>query len=266
MEERDPKDACSTFNEGLLKSFRNHSPLRETRFILAVGSGKGGVGKTTLSVLLSLSLKEEGFSVGLYDLDFYGPNSALLLGAEGVFPVREATGYKPALVEGIKVMSLSFMVSEREPIFMRGLMAAKLLQELTQRVLWGPLDFLILDLPPGTGDIFLTMLDLFSPDGFILVTTPHKLSLADSQRSVSILKEKKIPLLGVVKNMAHLFGKEEAFREFLEEIKAPLLFELPFIEELSEKETILEVFQEESKRELLQNLGKGLLKRVFRFH
>lgn len=217
-------------------------------------------------MLLSLALKEEGFSVGLYDLDFYGPNSALLLSSQKESPLRCAQGYKPPLLEGIKIMSLSFMLSEKEPIFMRGLMAGKLLQELTQRIFWGPLDFLILDLPPGTGDIFLSMLDLFSPDGFILVSTPHKLSLADSLRTVSILKEKRIPLLGVIKNMANLFGKEEVFQRFLEEIKAPLLFELPFLQDLSEKETLPEIFSDPEKKVMLHGLAKSVLKKVFRIH
>lgn len=257
---------CKPLDENFLKTFRSHSPLKEIRYIISVGSGKGGVGKTTLSVLLSLALKEEGFSVGLYDLDFYGPNSALLLSSKKDQPIRDAQGYKPLYLEGIKVMSLSFMLTEREPVFMRGPLAVKLLQELTQRVLWGPLDFLILDLPPGTGDIFLSMLDLFSPDGFILITTAHKLSLADSLRTVSILKEKRVPLLGVVKNMSNLFGKEEAFNKFLEEVKAPLLFELPFLEDLSEKETLPELFSNDQKREILKALAKGVLKRIFRIH
>ena len=258
--------SCKPIEESALKSFRSHSPLKEVRYIIAVGSGKGGVGKTTLSVLLSLALKEEGFLVGLYDLDFYGPNSSLLLSSKKEEPIRDPEGYKPLNLEGIKVMSLSFMISEREPVFMRGLLAAKLLQELTQRVIWGPLDFLILDLPPGTGDIFLSMIDLFSPDGFILVTTSHRLSLADSLRTVSILKEKKVPILGVIKNMSNLFGREEAFRKFLEDIKAPLLFELPFLEEFSEKETLPEIFSKSEKRELLQGLAKEVLKRIFRIH
>lgn len=262
--ERDP--SCKPLEESFFKAFRSHSPLKEIRYIISVGSGKGGVGKTTISVLLSLALKEEGFSVGLYDLDFYGPNSSLLLSYKRGEPIRDAGGYKPANLEGIKVMSLSFLLSEREPVFMRGLLASKLLKELTERILWGPLDFLVLDLPPGTGDIFLSMLDLFSPDGFILVTTSHKLSLADSLRTVAILKEKRVPLLGVVKNMSNLFGKEEAFNKFLEDIKAPLLFELPFLEELSEKETLPEIFLNDQKREILQGLAKGVLKRVFRIH
>ncbi|BAU23773.1 hypothetical protein THC_1407 [Caldimicrobium thiodismutans] len=261
-----PQECSSPEWERFFKDFRKHSPLKEVRFILAVGSGKGGVGKTTLSVLLALALKGEGFSVGLFDLDFYGPNSALLLSPEKVQPATDVGGYKPVSLEGIKVMSLSFLITEKEPIFMRGLMAGKLLQELTQRVLWGPLDFLILDLPPGTGDIFLTMLDLYSPDGFILITTPHKLALADSLRTATILKEKKIPLLGVVKNMSDLFGKEDSFEAFLKEIKAPLLFELPFLKELTEKETISEIVDTPWGNRELKILSQNLLKRIFRVH
>lgn len=257
---------CSLNFETPFKDFRKHSPLKETRFIIAVGSGKGGVGKTTLSALLALALKEEGFSVGIYDLDFYGPNVLLILDSSQKLPLLSLEGYKPVDIQGIKVMSLSLLVSEKEPIFMRGLMAGKLLQELTQRVFWGPLDFLILDLPPGTGDIFLTMLDLFSPDGFLLVTTPHKLSLWDTRRTISILKEKNIPLLGIVKNMGGLFKKEEAFQNFLDEIKIPLICEIPFMEELSERESLIEVSKENKYRDLMESLAKGVLKKIFRFH
>lgn len=261
-----PQECSSPEWERFFKDFRKHSPLKEIRFILAVGSGKGGVGKTTLSVLLALALKEEGFSLGLFDLDFYGPNSALLLSSERVLPPRDLEGYRPVPLQGIKVMSLSFLLSEKEPVFMRGLMAGKLLQELTQRVIWGPLDFLILDLPPGTGDIFLTMLDLYSPDGFILVTTPHKLAMADSLRTATILKEKKIPLLGVVKNMGDLFGGEGSFEAFLKEIKSPLLFELPFLKELTEKETLSEIIETTWGKRELKNLAQNFLKRIFRVH
>ncbi|MFN3407113.1 MAG: Mrp/NBP35 family ATP-binding protein [Caldimicrobium sp.] len=257
---------CAVKTENLIKDFRKHSPLREIRFIIGVGSGKGGVGKTTLSVLLALALKKEGFSVGLFDLDFYGPNTLLLLEASEKKLFISHEGYKPVNAQGIKVMSLSLLVSEKEPIFMRGLMAGKLLQELTQRVLWGPLDFLILDLPPGTGDIFLNVIDLFEPDGFLLVSTAHKLSLADTLRTISILKEKKVPLLGIVKNMSGLFRREDSFQKFLEEVKVPLIFEMPFLEELSEKESLPEIMQSEKYNELLSTLGKRVLKKIFRFY
>ncbi|MFN4196899.1 MAG: P-loop NTPase [Caldimicrobium sp.] len=257
---------CVAKLENLFKDFRKHSPLKETRFIIGVGSGKGGVGKTTLSVLLALALKEEGFSVGLFDLDFYGPNTLLLLDASVKTPFISPEGYQPVNIQGIKAMSLSILVSEKEPIFMRGLMAGKLLQELTKRVLWGPLDFLILDLPPGTGDIFLNTLDLFEPDGFLLVSTAHKLSLADTLRTISILKEKKVPLLGIVKNMSGLFKSEDSFQNFLDEVKVPLIFEMPFLEELSEKESLTEIMKSEKYKELLSTLGKRVLKKVFRFY
>ncbi len=252
--------------EKVVPQFRKHTPLREVRFILAVGSGKGGVGKTTLSLLLSLTLREEGFSVGLFDLDFYGPNVLLLLGAPRRDILLDAYGYKPVEVCGIKVMSLSLLVSDKEPIFMRGLMAGKLLQELSQRVLWGPLDFLVLDLPPGTGDIFLNMIELFQPDGFLLVTTPHKLSIADTMRTLSILKERKVPLLGVVKNMGGLFKKEEALDEFLKETRLPVTCEIPFMSELSEMESLEEFLQLDKYKELREKLAKAVLKKIFRFH
>ncbi len=252
--------------ENLFKDFRKHSPLKEVRFILAVGSGKGGVGKTTVSGLLALALKEEGFSIGLWDLDFYGPNSTLLFTSEKIETIPEQEGFKPALIEGIKIMSLSFFIQEKEPLFMRGLMAGKLFQELTQRVIWGPLDFLILDLPPGTGDIFLTMLDLYFIDGFILITTPHKLALSDSLRTISILKEKRIPLLGIIKNMANLFPKDGNFSEFLEKVKVPLLYELPFLQDLAEKELLAALKETEWGKRELKNLAEKVLKRVFRFH
>lgn len=252
--------------ENPFKDFRKHSPLKEVRFILSVGSGKGGVGKTTFSVLLALTLKEQGFSTGLFDLDFYGPNTLLLLNSSKESLAISPEGFKPISISGIKIMSLALLLSEREPIFMRGLMAGKLLKEWSERIVWGPLDFLILDLPPGTGDIFLNMLDLFSPDGFLLVTTPHKLSLADTLRTINILKEKKIPILGIIKNMSNLFKSEESFNKFLKEVKVPLIWELPFMEELADRESLIDLAEEEKFRESLEILGKEVLKKIFRFY
>jgi len=259
-------EACNLKEELSQKSFRKHSPLKETRFIIAVGSGKGGVGKTTASVLLSLALREEGFKVGLYDLDFYGPNATLLLTMDKVTPLRCPEGFKPAEICGLKVMSLSFLVSEREPLFMRGLMAGKLLQELTMKVVWGPLDFLVLDLPPSTGDIFLSMLSLFNPDGFVLVTTPHRMALADSLRTLSILKVERVPLLGIIQNMADLYGEPEEFSAFLEETKVPLLLEIPYMKFLSQGKPLEEFGESKDMQELLKKLAEAFLKKVFRFH
>ncbi|QER41273.1 ATP-binding protein [Thermodesulfobacterium sp. TA1] len=249
--------------QSLKEELKKHTGLRDVRFVLAVGSGKGGVGKTTASTLLALGLRANGYSVGLFDLDFYGPNVNLALGLKDKSPLVEFGRIKPVLGPlNLKVMSLALMVSEKEPVFMRGLMASKLLQELVGKVEWGPLDFLVLDLPPGTGDIFLTMLDLFSPEGFVLVTTANKMALADALRTMGILKEKEVPVLGVIKNFAGIFDQEEAFQAFLEKTKPPFVFEIPFIKELSSFEDVSKLFQLPEKRDFLQGLVDQVLERA----
>lgn len=260
------KENCQFIqHQNFVKKFRKHTGLRDIRFTIAVGSGKGGVGKTTVSAIIALALREGGYSVGVFDLDFYGPNTSLVLGVKDKKPSVEIDRIKPVVgPEKIKILSLSLMISEREPIFMRGLMASKLLQELVGKVEWGPLDFLILDLPPGTGDIFLTMLDLFTPEGFILVTTCHKLALADAARTLAILKEKEVPILGVVKNMAKLFKDEQSFDEFLEKVRLPLLFEIPFLNELSDRENLAEIFLSSEQMEFLKTVEEKILGQIFR--
>jgi len=261
MEEK----TCSSAEEFFKKEIKKHSGIKDIRFILAVGSGKGGVGKTTVSAILSLALKNAGYSVGVFDLDFYGPNLNLVLGINNP-PFIEFGKIKPVSSNNIKVLSLALMISEKEPVFMRGLMASKLLQELLQKVEWGPLDFLILDLPPGTGDIFLSMLDFFSPEGFILVATPHKLAISDAKRTLSILKESQIPVLGVVKNMADFFEDETSFQNFLNEQRLNILFELPVLKELSKTENLVEVFKDAEKQKFLETVAERLLDKVFRIH
>jgi ATP-binding protein involved in chromosome partitioning len=262
MEEK----TCPTA-EKLKKERKKHTGIKDVRFVLAVGSGKGGVGKTTVSALLGLALKEAGYSVGIFDLDFYGPNINLVLGIKNKKPLIEFGKIKPVLgAENIKVLSLALMISEKDPIFMRGLMASKLLQELLEKVEWGPLDFLILDLPPGTGDIFLTMLDLFNPEGFILVTTSHKLAISDAKRTVVILKEMEVPILGVIKNMAGFFENEEVFNNFLQEQHLSLIFEVPVFKELATVENLQEVVALPERKNLLNELADKVLDRVFRIH
>lgn len=266
MLEKEEKSSQTDQTCEILKEFKKHTGLRDVRFTLAVGSGKGGVGKTTISAIIGLALKEAGYSVGIFDLDFYGPNTNLVLGIKDKKPVVEFGKIKPVIgPKGIKILSLALMISESEPIFMRGLMASKFLQELLGKVEWGPLDFLILDLPPGTGDVFLTVLDLFALDGFILVTTSHKLSLADAKRTLVILKEKRVPVLGIVKNMDKLFEDEKSFYEFVEKMKLPLLFELPFLQELSFCDSLAEVFLLPEKRDILKTVEEKILAQIFRF-
>jgi ATP-binding protein involved in chromosome partitioning len=255
--------SCPTKEQEEKKS-KKHLGIRDVRYVVAVGSGKGGVGKTTISTLLSLGLKEAGYATGIFDLDFYGPNVPLFLGEKRP-PFVEYGKIKPIVVDGVRVVSLGLLVAEGEPIFMRGLMAGKLLQELTEKVEWGPLDFLILDLPPGTGDIFLTMLDLFEMEGFVLVTTSHKLAISDAVRTLAILKEKQVPVLGVVKNMADLFpDTDEYFRDFLEKYRLSLLAEVPVLRELAKAEKVEDLLADQRVKGLISDLGDKLLDRVFR--
>jgi len=260
-------EPCPTAEKFREKHRKKHTGIKDVRFVLAVGSGKGGVGKTTVSALIAMALEKAGYNVGIFDLDFYGPNINLALGLKDKKPIIEFGEIKPVVADqNIRVLSLALMISEKEPIFMRGLMASKLLQELLQKVKWGPLDFLILDLPPGTGDIFLSMVDLFSPDGFILVTTSHKMAIADAKRTAVILKEMEVPLLGVVKNMAGFFENEDAFENFLKEQRLKLLFEVPMFKELSTVESLTELFKDNSRVEFLENIADKVLDVVFRVH
>jgi ATP-binding protein involved in chromosome partitioning len=259
MEEK----TCPSAELFFKREFKKHTGIKDIRFVLAVGSGKGGVGKTTVSAILALALKKAGYLVGAFDLDFYGPNLHLVLGVNKK-PMIEFGKIKPVSSDNIKILSLALMIAEKEPIFMRGLMASKLLQELLQKVEWGPLDFLILDLPPGTGDIFLTMLDFFNPEGFILITTPHKLALSDAKRTLSILREKMVPILGVVKNMADFFEDETSFQDFLNEQKLNVLFEIPVLKELSKTENLTEIFESSEKQKFLETIAERVLDKVFR--
>lgn len=246
--------------------FKKHSSLRDIRFILGIGSGKGGVGKSTICAMLSLALKKEAYLVGVWDLDFYGPNTAILLGAEKEKPLIEFGKIKPVVVEGIKILSLALFVSEREGIFMRGPMASSLIKELIEKTYWGPLDFLILDLPPGTGDIFLTVLDLIPLDGFILVTTAHKLALSDTKRTLSLLKERKIPLLGIIQNMSNLWEGKKEWEAFLSEEKLPLLLSIPFIKSFSEDDHLKNWSNSLEAKKIFSSLSSKILEKIFRIH
>lgn len=205
--------------------------------IIAVGSGKGGVGKSTVSSNLAIALSKQGLKVGLLDCDLYGPSVPLMFGVTHIQPqANEHDQILPIEAHGLKLMSMGFLLSDQSPVIVRGPMATRYTQQFLQQVAWGELDVLILDLPPGTGDIQLTLVQTVALDGALIVTTPQEVALIDARKAVSMFAKVNVPILGLIENMSwfecdhgeryHLFGQGGAQRE-CERIKVPLLGQIP---------------------------------------
>jgi ATP-binding protein involved in chromosome partitioning len=174
--------------------------------IIAVGSGKGGVGKSTVSVNLAVGLAQDGAAVGLLDADIYGPNVPTLLGVDQLPPPKGET-LVPAVAHGVKVMSMGFLVGEEEALVWRGPMIHSALRQLLTEVAWGELDYLVVDLPPGTGDAQLSIAQLVPLTAGVVVTTPQLLSVSDARRGVTAFQKLNVPVLGIVENMSgDVFG------------------------------------------------------------
>lgn len=179
-------------------------PLRGVKNVIAVASGKGGVGKSTTSVNLALALAAEGAKVGLLDADIYGPSQQLMLGiAEGTRPESYGTqALRPIQAHGLQTMSMGFLVTEKTPMVWRGPMASGALQQLLYQTHWEELDYLIVDMPPGTGDIQLTLAQQVPVAGAVIVTTPQDIALLDAKKGVEMFQKVNVPVLGVIENMA----------------------------------------------------------------
>lgn len=176
--------------------------LEGVKHLIAVGSGKGGVGKSTVSLNLALALQKLGKRVGLVDADVYGPSQQHMTRAARP-QMLEGELMEPPLVEGVKVISVAMFASAGQAQMLRGPMAAQVLRQFLTQVNWGELDYLIIDLPPGTGDIQLTLAQSVPLSGALLVTTPQELSLIDVRKAVSMFQTLNVPLLGVVENMSY---------------------------------------------------------------
>ncbi len=177
--------------------------IPNVKYPIVVGSGKGGVGKSTVSVNLAIALAKLGYKVGLLDADLYGPSIPLMLGVDSTPEVTEDEKLKPIEVYGIKVMSLGFMLEDDTPVIWRGPLLIKALQQFLQDVEWGELDFLLTDLPPGTGDIQISMSQNVHVKGAIAVTTPQDVALLDVKKAITMFSKIGIPVLGVVENMSY---------------------------------------------------------------
>jgi ATP-binding protein involved in chromosome partitioning len=175
----------------------------DVKNVIAVASGKGGVGKSTLAVNIAIALKKTGASVGLMDADIYGPNVPTMMGVHQLPPAK-GDKLVPAESYGVKVMSIGFMVKPGQPIIWRGPMLHSAIRQFLGDVDWGKLDYLIIDLPPGTGDAQLSLAQSVPLSGGLIVTLPQQVSLEDASRGLSMFKELNVPILGVVENMSYL--------------------------------------------------------------
>jgi ATP-binding protein involved in chromosome partitioning len=252
--------------------------IKEVKSIIAIGSGKGGVGKTTVAVNLAIALSKKGFKVGILDADMHGPDIPIMLGID-----ERPSGSKGMLLPiekfGLKVISTATLAGEGVPIVWRGPLVNKAIKEFLGHVAWGELDYLLVDLPPGTGDAPLTMAKLISLDGVIIVTTPQKVALADVRRCIGLFTGQNIPIFGIVENMSFLrvpgVSEEQILEVFgsgggekiAKAFKVPLLGKVPLDQKIREggdtgKPPTLDADSECSKvfdsivEELLEHIGK----------
>ena len=182
---------------------RNLKPLENVRNVIAIASGKGGVGKSTVSVNIALALAAEGANVGLLDADIYGPSQPHMVGLAGKQPQSEdGKTMRPLEAHGLQVMSIGFLIDPDQPMVWRGPMVTSALQQLLHQTSWHDLDYLIVDMPPGTGDIQLTLSQQVPVSGAVIVTTPQNIATLDARKGLAMFRKVSIPVLGVIENMS----------------------------------------------------------------
>jgi ATP-binding protein involved in chromosome partitioning len=181
------------------------TPIPGVQYLVAIGSGKGGVGKTTVSVNLALALTKLGRRVGLLDADVYGPNVPLMMGTHET-PLGHADAIRPIQKFGVKLMSMGFLNPGDKPLVWRGPMLHSVIQQFLRKVEWGELDYLLIDLPPGTGDVALSLIQTAPLSGAVVVTTPSDVSLEDARKAVNMFAQVRVPILGMVENMSYLIA------------------------------------------------------------
>ncbi|MDR2890922.1 MAG: Mrp/NBP35 family ATP-binding protein [Alistipes sp.] len=214
--------------------------------VVAVASGKGGVGKSTVAANLAVALAESGFRVGVLDADIHGPSQPALFGVEGYQPPATGEGadalIEPAFSRGVKIMSIGFFIGASDALVWRGPMAVNALRQLVRQTAWGELDYLLIDLPPGTGDVLLSVAHELAIDGAVVVSTPGELAIADVRRGVKMFRTQgiDIPLLGIVENMSwfspaelpdnryYVFGRG-GVSKFAQEERLDILGEIPLV-------------------------------------
>lgn len=227
------------------------NPIPGIKNIVAVASGKGGVGKSTVTANLAVTLAKMGFNVGVLDADIYGPSIPIMFDVEAEKPlavnVAGKSKMKPVENYGVKILSIGFFTQPDQAVVWRGPMAAKALNQMIFDAHWGELDFLLLDLPPGTGDIHLSIMQSLPITGAVVVSTPQNVALADAKKGVAMFQQESIsvPVLGIIENMAYftpdelpdnkyyIFGREGA-KNLAEDLQVPFLGEIPLVQSIRE--------------------------------
>jgi ATP-binding protein involved in chromosome partitioning len=194
------------------RGIKNNVAIPGVKNIIAVSSGKGGVGKSTVAVNLAVALAQDGAKVGLMDADVYGPNVPIMLGASGDQPQVVNNQLIPTEAHGIKMISMALLVPPDKPMILRGPMLHGVVRQFLSDVSWGELDYLIVDMPPGTGDVQLSLAQLVPVQGAVLVTTPQNVSLADVRRAVKMFETVNVPVLGVIENMSYFIAPDTGHR------------------------------------------------------
>ncbi len=230
---------------------KSDDSLGEVKHIIAVASGKGGVGKSTVAANLAVSLARMGYKTGIMDADIYGPSIPMMFGLQGEKPMAENRNGRDMIIPiekyNLKILSIGFFVDPSQALIWRGPMASNALKQLLTDTAWDELDFLIIDLPPGTGDIHLTLVQEFAVSGVAIVSTPQEVALADARKAISMFNSDKInvPVLGLIENMAYftpaelpsnkyyIFGKEGG-QKLAQEAKLPLLGQIPLVQGICE--------------------------------
>ncbi len=219
-------------------------PIPGVKHVILVASGKGGVGKSTVSANLAVALAKDN-RVGLLDADVYGPSAQILLGLTGSMPVTSGRKLVPLEGHGVKVVSFGFLTDPAQPVIWRGPMVSKALEQFFYDVDWGELDYLIVDMPPGTGDVQMTFAERLPIAGAIIVTTPQDVALIDAHKALSMFEKLSVPVLGAVENMAwfkcvkcgheeHIFG-HDAFQDFIARRGLNLLARIPLRKEIRQR-------------------------------
>lgn len=219
------------------KGVPGKAPIPGVRNTIAVASGKGGVGKSTVAVNLAVALAQSGAKVGLLDTDLYGPSLPLMMGIHEPLQATPEERLVPLEKYGIKLVSVGFMLDEETPLIWRGPLVMQLIKQFLVGVEWGELDYLVIDLPPGTGDTQLTLVQTIPLTGAVIVTTPQDVALIDARRAIRMFKEVKVPVLGIIENMSqfvcpHCGGTSEIFshgggEKTSERYQVPLLGKIP---------------------------------------